>query len=187
MCVGSSIEGAAGCSADTGRYLIKNALTDLPDGIQRYNRSSDISLAVREEAESSDEWTLTMEDHTLDPDDPVEREVTPMDCVQQRSWEGPVPPPEREQSPKSAGRVREAERRVNSQSNGDRTHQIPLSFGYYSCSEQFSAMVAVGSCACSIAGATTQCTTRGRVNFSIDLTRRRRPAVTVRQLSDRRG
>ena len=55
MCVDSSVESAAGCSADTGKYLIRNTLTDLPDGTQRYDSSSDISLAVREEAESSDE------------------------------------------------------------------------------------------------------------------------------------
>ena len=76
-----------------GKYLTKNALTDLPDGIQRYNSSADITLAVRNGGESSDEWSLMMKDYALNPDgEPLKREVTKTDFIQQREWGGPVPP-----------------------------------------------------------------------------------------------
>ena len=77
-----------------GKYLTKNALTDLPDGIQRYNSSADISLDVRGGDDSEGEWRLMMDDYlTTTPNgEPLRREVTKTDFVQQREWGGPVPP-----------------------------------------------------------------------------------------------
>ena len=76
-----------------GKYLTKNALTDLPDGIQRYNASADIDLAVRGSDDSSGEWSLLMDDYLARRDgEPLRRGVVDADFAQQREWNGPVPP-----------------------------------------------------------------------------------------------
>ena len=78
-----------------GKYLTKNALTGLPDGIRRYGSSSDIDLDVRGESDSDGNWRLLMDDYvitSLDGSGPLRRGVTPSDFAQQREWDGPVPP-----------------------------------------------------------------------------------------------
>jgi hypothetical protein len=78
-----------------GKYLTKNALTGLPDGIRRYGSSSGIDLDVRGESDSDGNWSLLMDDYVITPVDgsgPLRRGVTPSDFVQQREWDGPVPP-----------------------------------------------------------------------------------------------
>jgi len=79
-----------------GKYLTKNALSGLPDGIQRYNSSADITLDVRGDKgdDSPDEWELMMDDYLITKPDgePLRRGVSGPDFVQQRAWGGPVPP-----------------------------------------------------------------------------------------------
>jgi len=78
-----------------GKYLTKNALSGLPDGIQRYNSSADITLDVRgDKEESSGEWELLMDDYMMlnQEGEPLRRGVSGPDFVQQREWNGPVPP-----------------------------------------------------------------------------------------------
>jgi hypothetical protein len=69
-------------------------MASLPKGINRYGSSSDIDLAVRGGDGDSRDWKLMMDDHLITtPDgDPLRREVTKADFVQQRRWGGPVPP-----------------------------------------------------------------------------------------------
>lgn len=78
-----------------GKYLTKSALSGLPDGIQRYNSSSDIELAVRGGGESELEFRLMMDDHNQPNQngEPLRRAVLPIDFVQQREWGAPKPPP----------------------------------------------------------------------------------------------
>ena len=78
-----------------GKYLTKNALSGLPDGIQRYNSSADITLDVRGDKEDSEgDWRLLMDDYVITDMDgePLRRGVTGSDFAQQREWDGPVPP-----------------------------------------------------------------------------------------------
>lgn len=78
-----------------GKYLTKNALSGLPDGIQRYNSSADITLNVRGDKEDSDgDWRLLMDDYVITDrnGEPLRRGVTGSDFIQQREWNGPVPP-----------------------------------------------------------------------------------------------
>jgi hypothetical protein len=79
-----------------GKYLTKDALSGLPDGIQRYNSSQDITLDVRGDKDDSDgDWSLVMDDYEITPVDgegPLRRGVTDADFVRQREWGGPVPP-----------------------------------------------------------------------------------------------
>jgi hypothetical protein len=78
-----------------GKYLTKNALSGLPDGIQRYNSSADITLDVRGDKEDSDgDWRLLMDDYVItnQEGEPLRRGVTGSDFAQQREWNGPVPP-----------------------------------------------------------------------------------------------
>jgi hypothetical protein len=78
-----------------GKYLTKDALTGLPDKIQRYNSSSDIDLEVRGGGDSDEDWRLMMDDHEIrDPDDePLRRPPAAEDFVRQREYGGPIPPP----------------------------------------------------------------------------------------------
>lgn len=78
-----------------GKYLTKNALTGLPDGIQRYGSSADIDLDVRG-GEGSGEWSLMMDDYQIYDEDkgPLRRGVARDDFVRQREWNGPIPPPD---------------------------------------------------------------------------------------------
>lgn len=81
-----------------GKYLTKEALSGLPDGIRRYGSSADIDLDVRGNGDddSPQEWQLVIEDRTIDrvaEDGPLTRPVAPADFVLQRAWGGPEPPP----------------------------------------------------------------------------------------------
>lgn len=79
-----------------GKYLTKNALSGMPEGIHRYGSSSDIDLAVRSETDSSESWTLMMDDWGLAQffdGEPLRRGVSGEDFVRQREWGGPKPPP----------------------------------------------------------------------------------------------
>ena len=76
-----------------GKYLTKNALSGLPDGIRRYGSSQDIDLQVRgHSGESEASCTLLMEDYEIVTDDwtPLTRGVTNGDFVAQRQNGGPV-------------------------------------------------------------------------------------------------
>lgn len=75
-----------------GKYLTKNALTGMPDGIRRYGSSSDIDLDVRGTGESGDDrqWTLVMDDYQLGDDEPLTRGVSRCDHVEQRQNGGPL-------------------------------------------------------------------------------------------------
>jgi hypothetical protein len=79
-----------------GKYLTKEALSGLPDGIQRYGSSGDLQLAVRGgEGEGDREWSLLIEDRVVSDsrEDIVMRGVAASDFIQQRVWGGPEPPP----------------------------------------------------------------------------------------------
>lgn len=75
-----------------GKYLTKNALTGMPDGIRRYGSSSDIDLDVRGTGESADDrqWNLVMDDYQLGDDEPLTRGVSRADHVEQRENDGPL-------------------------------------------------------------------------------------------------
>ena len=77
-----------------GKYLTKDAMTGLPDGIRRYGSSSDISLAVRGGGDSDGDWRLLMDDYQITAPDggPLRRGVATADFVRQKEWDGPVPP-----------------------------------------------------------------------------------------------
>ncbi len=84
-----------------GKYLTENALSDFPDGVQRYGTSEDIELDVRGTESDSErsEWSLIMEDYEIRRDDgePLTRGVTNADFIRQREHGGPVgkgPPPD---------------------------------------------------------------------------------------------
>ena len=76
------------------KYLTKGSMASLPKGARRYGSSSDIDLNVRGGGGDSREWDLMMDDYVIiRPDgEPLRRGVTPTDLVQQREWDGPVPP-----------------------------------------------------------------------------------------------
>lgn len=75
-----------------GKYLTKNALTGLPDNIQRYNSSSDITLNVRQSGSEDDtDWTLKMDDYITGLDGVIRREVNTEDFAIQKDWGGPIP------------------------------------------------------------------------------------------------
>jgi hypothetical protein len=75
------------------KYLTKGSMADLPDGARRYGSSQDIDLAVRGGNGDSRDWSLMMDDYQIMRDgEPLRRGVTRGDLVQQRQWEGPVPP-----------------------------------------------------------------------------------------------
>jgi hypothetical protein len=76
------------------KYLGKGSMADLPDGARRYGSSQDIDLAVRGGEGDSRDWDLMMDDYqiTTEDGDPLRRGVTRADLVQQKEWQGPVPP-----------------------------------------------------------------------------------------------
>jgi hypothetical protein len=79
-----------------GKYLTKNALTGLPEGIRRYGSSQDLSLAVRSNSDESEPiWRLLVDDHEIAGPDgsPLTRGVVRSDFSRQREWGGPKPPP----------------------------------------------------------------------------------------------
>ena len=79
-----------------GKYLTKNALTGLPEGIRRYGSSQDLSLAVRSNSDESEPiWRLLVDDHEVAGPDgsPLTRGVVRSDFSRQREWGGPKPPP----------------------------------------------------------------------------------------------
>ena len=76
-----------------GKYLTKNALSGLPEGIRRYGSSQDISLDVRgDSGESEASYSLLMDDHEMTDEngDPVTRGVAGIDFVLQRRNGGPL-------------------------------------------------------------------------------------------------
>lgn len=73
-----------------GKYLTKDALSGLPDGIRRYGSSQDIDLDVRGGGDSDSSWRLLMDDYELDREDPLTRAVTSVDFVLQRTRGGPL-------------------------------------------------------------------------------------------------
>jgi hypothetical protein len=81
-------------------YLGKGALASLPDGLQRYGSSSDISLDVRGGGGDDRDWTLLMDDYAISPvadvDGPLRRGVTKTDIWLQKQHGGPLgtPPPD---------------------------------------------------------------------------------------------
>lgn len=83
-----------------GKYLTKNALSGLPDGIHRYGSSSDLELDVRGGGDDDDrDWALVMDDYQTAPvasEGPLVRGVAPVDFIEQRRHGGPlgVPPPD---------------------------------------------------------------------------------------------
>jgi hypothetical protein len=79
-----------------GKYLTKNALSEFPDGVQRYGTSEDIELDVRGDEGGERSFSLLMEDYTLTSPEgqPLTRGVVDADFVQQRQWGGPIPPPD---------------------------------------------------------------------------------------------
>jgi hypothetical protein len=77
-----------------GKYLTKDSLTGLPDGIRRYGSSADLDLAVRDGGDSDDDWRLLMDDYeiTIGDGEPLRRGVVQSDFSRQLQWKGPVPP-----------------------------------------------------------------------------------------------
>jgi hypothetical protein len=76
------------------KYLTKGSMADLPKGARRYGSSADIDLNVRGGGGDEREWSLMMDDYLITTEDgePLRRAVTPSDLVQQKAWDGPVPP-----------------------------------------------------------------------------------------------
>jgi hypothetical protein len=77
-----------------GKYLTKDALSGLPDGIRRYGSSADIDLEVRGGGGSERDFALKLEDYeiTNTEGEPLTRGVVAADFKRQREWGGPVPP-----------------------------------------------------------------------------------------------
>jgi hypothetical protein len=76
------------------KYLTKGSMADLPKGARRYGSSADIDLSVRGGGGDSRQWDLMMDDYVITAHDgePLRRAVTKGDLVQQKKWDGPVPP-----------------------------------------------------------------------------------------------
>ena len=84
-----------------GKYLTKDSMTGLPDGIRRYGSSADLDLDVRQGGDSDENWRLRIDDYLrysreqgpyLDLENPDRREVHSHDFGIQQEWKGPVPP-----------------------------------------------------------------------------------------------
>ncbi|MBG0918990.1 MULTISPECIES: hypothetical protein [Bacillales] len=71
-----------------GKYLTKDALTGLPDGIRRYGSSADLDLGVRGGNDSESDWRLLKEDKITG----VPRAVVRADFVRNDA-EGGLDPP----------------------------------------------------------------------------------------------
>jgi hypothetical protein len=76
------------------KYLTKGSMANLPKGARRYGSSADIDLAVRGGGGDEREWDLMMDDYvvTNHEGEPLRRPVSRYDLVQQKKWDGPVPP-----------------------------------------------------------------------------------------------
>jgi len=68
-----------------GKYLTKDALSGLPDGIRRYGSSSDIDLDVRGGGDSDGDWRLLTDDDVTG----VPRPVVKADFVLERGLDPP--------------------------------------------------------------------------------------------------
>lgn len=83
-----------------GKYLTKNALSEFPDHVERYNSSEDIELNVRGGESSERSFDLLMDDYTISNSDgePLTRGVVSADFIEQRENGGPLgqdqPPPD---------------------------------------------------------------------------------------------
>lgn len=79
-----------------GKYLTKDALSGLPEGIRRYGSSADLDLDVRGSESSERSFSLKMDDYQITRDgEPLTRGVVPADFIEQRENGGPLgePPP----------------------------------------------------------------------------------------------
>jgi hypothetical protein len=76
------------------KYLTKGSMANLPKNARRYGSSADIDLEVRGGGGDSREWDLMMDDYMITDHngEPLRRGVTRADLVQQKKWDGPVPP-----------------------------------------------------------------------------------------------
>jgi hypothetical protein len=81
-----------------GKYLTKDALSGLPDGIRRYGCSQDIDLDVRGGGSSERSFSLVMDDYEITRNgEPLTRPPAGADFVEQRRNGGPIrgdPPPD---------------------------------------------------------------------------------------------
>ena len=85
-----------------GKYLTKNALSEFPEGVQRYATSEDIDLDVRGDSGGGRDFSLVMDDYALDAaskgdSEALTRPVVDADFIQQRRYGGPLgkdPPPD---------------------------------------------------------------------------------------------
>lgn len=74
-----------------GKYLTKDALSEFPDGVQRYGTSEDIHLDVRGDESSEMEFSLVMDDYVIgEGGEPLTRPVVSADFIQQLEHGGPV-------------------------------------------------------------------------------------------------
>lgn len=77
-----------------GKYLTKNALSGLPDGIRRYGSSQDLTLDVRGDGASDKtmSWELVMDDYQVrrPSGEPLTRGVVSVDFTEQRANGGPL-------------------------------------------------------------------------------------------------
>jgi len=71
-----------------GKYLTKDALTGLPDGIRRYGSSADLDLDVRGTGDSDDDWELLKDDEITG----VPRSVVKGDFIRDDDQNGLDPP-----------------------------------------------------------------------------------------------
>lgn len=81
-----------------GKYLTKDALSEFPDGVQRYGTSEDIQLDVRGDESSERSFSLVMDDYRITREgEPLTRAVVAADFMEQRVKGGPLgkgPPPD---------------------------------------------------------------------------------------------
>lgn len=71
-----------------GKYLTKDAMSGLPDGIRRYGSSSDLELDVRGNSDSDGDWELLKEDEFTG----IVRPVVKADFIREEEQRGLDPP-----------------------------------------------------------------------------------------------
>jgi hypothetical protein len=87
-----SVERVQKAAHYVGKYLTKNALSGLPDGIRRYGSSQDLDLDVRGGGSNeTTSWELVMDDYQIRRDgEPLTRGVTRVDFTEQLANGGPL-------------------------------------------------------------------------------------------------
>jgi hypothetical protein len=83
-----AIENVEKAAHYVGKYLTKDALSGLPDGIRRYGSSADLDLDVRGEGGSDDDWELLKDDEITG----VPRPVVKADFIREDAQSGLDPP-----------------------------------------------------------------------------------------------